>query len=153
MGTADDEKDMRIGEIIRRAEWLAFQYILTREDSAAWLRDGGYRDRIYRILYRLTLPELEETEWSDEKIQDIIELVVRESSEPPPAVVDLGTLREGIRSKEIDRVLDWEVDRDRKEAQAARDIAKAHLDEERAKTERQKRDKPPSRPKRRPSGI
>ena len=74
---------------------------------------------------------------------------------PPPSdqpIVDLGTLREGILS-EVDTVLDREVDRDRKKAREARDIAEAHYYEERAKSERQKRDKPPSRPKRRPFGI
>ena len=157
MGTADDEKDMRIGEIIRRAKKLAFQYRLTREDSGDWLRDGGYRDRIYRVLSRLKLPELEETEWPDEEIQDIIELATWESSEPPPVVMDLGTDLgidlETLRLKGIDRMLDREVDRDLKKARETRDIAEAHLAEERAKNLRQKRDKPPSRPKRRPFGI
>jgi len=89
----EDKKQLLIGRILVRAEKLAFTYRLTHKDRRDWLRDNGYRDRIYKILQKRTLPELYATNWPDDKICEIIELATpeiaasatAEISEPPPS--------------------------------------------------------------------
>jgi hypothetical protein len=89
----ENKKQLLIGRILVRAEKLAFTYRLTYKDRRDWLRDNGYRDRIYKILQKRTLPELYATNWPDDKICEIIELATpeiaasatAETNEPPPS--------------------------------------------------------------------
>ena len=74
----ENKKQLLIGRILVRAEKLAFTYRLTDKDRRDWLRDNGYRDRIYKILQKHTLPELYTTKWPNDKICEIIELATPE---------------------------------------------------------------------------
>ncbi len=76
---AEDKKESIIGNIICRAKKSAFSYRLTEKDRRDWWREGGYRDRLYNLLSKLTLPELEEaSQWTDDEIRDLIECATEE---------------------------------------------------------------------------
>ena len=89
----EDKKQLLIGRILVRAEKLACTYRYTHKDRRDWLRDNGYRDRICKRLQKYKLPELDATNWPDDKICEIIELetpeiaasATAEINEPPPS--------------------------------------------------------------------
>lgn len=73
MDKAKGDKESILGEILEKTRKLAFEYRLTAGDTIEWLRDGGYRDKIYKLLNKLTLPELKEGDWSEDRLSDLIE--------------------------------------------------------------------------------
>jgi hypothetical protein len=97
----EDKKQLRIGQILLRAEKLAFEYRLTHKDIGDWLRDNGYRDRIFKRLRKYTLPELDATNWPDDKICEIIEVATPEITESATPEINEPPSSSSQKSKEF----------------------------------------------------
>jgi hypothetical protein len=99
--STEDKRQQRIGDILVRAEKLAFEYRLTHKDIRDWLRDNGYRDRICKMLQKYKLPELDATNWPDDKICEIIELATPEITESTTPEINEPPSSSSQKSKEF----------------------------------------------------
>lgn len=97
----EDKKQLLIGRILVRAEKLAFAYRLTHKDTRDWLRDNGYRDRIYKKLMTYTLPELAATNMPNDKICEIIELATPEIAQSATPEINEPPSSSSQKSKEF----------------------------------------------------